>query len=220
MAGQVIWASQVREQVSDESVGGGKGGGPTQRGYSYSISFAVGLCEGEIFGVDRVWANGEILQRSGLTVRVHTGSDSQGPDPVIAATEPGDVPAFRGTAYIVFEDFPLDEFGTRLPIINAEVVRGVKKGGRMEDLIQSVNLLPGTGEFALSPTIIEETPSVGVTIPSNMNSFTGQADLLTSLDQLQAELPNCRHVNIISAWFGSSLDAGECLVQPGAERRV
>jgi hypothetical protein len=53
-----------------------------------------------------------------------------------------------------------------------------------------------------------------------MNSFTGQADLLTSLDQLQAELPNCRHVNIISAWFGSSLDAGECLVQPGAERRV
>jgi hypothetical protein len=166
MAGQVIWASQVREQVSDESVGGGKGGGPTQRGYSYSISFAVGLCEGEIFGVDRVWANGEILQRSGLTVRVHTGSDSQGPDPVIAATEPGDVPAFRGTAYIVFEDFPLDEFGTRLPIINAEVVRGVKKGGRMEDLIQSVNLLPGTGEFALSPTIIEETPSVGVTNPT------------------------------------------------------
>lgn len=218
LAGQVIWASQVREQVNDESVGG-KGGGPTQRTYSYSISFAVGLCEGEILGVDRVWANGEILQRAGLTVRVHTGSDTQGPDPVIAATEPGTVPAFRGTAYIVFEDFPLDDYGARLPIINAEIVRGVKRGGRMEDLIRSVNLLPGTGEFALSPTIVEETPTVGVTIPSNMNSFTGQADLLTSLDQLQAELPQCRHVNIISAWFGSSLNAGACLVQPGAERR-
>lgn len=218
LAGQVIWASQVREQVSEESIGG-KGGGPTQRNYSYSISFAVGLCEGEILGVDRVWANGEILQRAGLTVRVHTGSDTQGPDPVIAATEPGLVPAFRGTAYIVFEDFPLDEYGARLPIINAEVVRGVKRGGRMEDLIQSVNLLPGTGEFALSPTIVEETPSVGVTIASNMNSFNGQADLLTSLDQLQAELPNCRHVNIVSAWFGSALDAGACLILPGAERR-
>jgi hypothetical protein len=218
LAGQVIWASQVREQVSEESVGG-KGGGPTQRNYSYSISFAVGLCEGEILGVDRVWANGEILQRSGLTVRVHTGSDTQGPDPVIAATEPGIVPAFRGTAYLVFEDFPLDDYGARLPIINAEVVRGVKRGGRMEDLVQSVNLLPGTGEFALSPTIVEETPTVGVTAPFNMNSFTGQADLLTSLDQLQAELPNCRHVNIICAWFGSSLDAGDCEVQPGAERR-
>lgn len=217
LAGQVIWASRVRESVTEESVGG-KGGGPVQRDYRYTISFAVGLCEGEILGVDRVWANGDILQRSGLTVRVHTGSDTQVPDPVIAATEPGAVPAFRGTAYIVFEDFPLDDYGTRLPSINAEIVRGVRRGGRMEDLIQSVNLLPGTGEFALSPTVVEETPEVGVSVASNMNSFTGQADLLTSLDQLQAELPNCRHVNIISAWFGTSIDAGECEVHPGAER--
>lgn len=218
LAGQVIWASQVREVSTEENVGG-KGGGPTRRDYSYSISFAVGLCEGEILGIDRIWANGEILSRAGTTIRVHTGSETQGPDPVIAATESGEVPAFRGTAYIVFEDFPLDDYGARLPIINAEVVRGVKRGGRMEDLIQSVNLLPGTGEFALSPIIIEETPSVGVTIPSNMNSFAGQADLLTSLDQLQAELPHCRHVNIISAWFGTSLNAGSCQVRPGTERR-
>jgi len=217
LAGQVIWASQVREQLSEEAVGG-KGGGPTRRDYSYSISFAVSLCEGEILGVDRIWVNGEILQRAGLTVRVHTGSEVQGPDPVIAATEPNEVPAFRGTAYIVFEDFPLDDYGSRLPIINAEVVRGIRRGGRMEDLIQSVNLMPGTGEFALSPTIVEEVPSVGVTIPANMNSFTGQADLLTSLDQLQAELPNCHHVNIIASWFGSSIDAESCLIRPGVER--
>lgn len=217
LAGQVIWASQVREQFSEAQVGG-KGGGPTQRDYSYSISFAVGLCEGEILGVDRIWVNGEVLQRAGLTVRVHTGSDLQGPDPVIAATEPGDVPAFRGTAYILFEDFPLDDYGSRLPIINAEVVRGIRRGDRMEDLIQSVNLMPGTGEFALSPTIVEDTPSVGVNIPANMNSFSGQADLLTSLDQLQAELPNCKHINIISSWFGTSINAGTCLVQPGVER--
>lgn len=218
LAGQVIWASQIRETATEESVGSGKGGGPTRRDFSYSISFAVGLCEGEILGVDRIWANGEILARNGLTIRVHTGSDKQGPDPVIAATEAGAVPAFRGTAYIVFEDFPLDDYGARLPSINAEVVRARRRGGRMEDLIQSVNLLPGTGEFALSPTIVEETPAIGVSVPSNMNSFTGQADLLTSLDQLQAELPNCRHVNIISAWFGTSLDAGSCEIHPGAER--
>ncbi len=217
LAGQVIWASQVREAVTEETVGG-KGGGPVQRNYSYTVSFAVGLCEGEILGVDRIWANGEILQKSGLTVRVHTGSETQGPDPVIDATEPGPVPAFRGTAYIVFEDFPLDDYGARLPSINAEIVRAVRQGGQMEKKIRSVNLLPGTGEFALDPQIVEETPRVGVTIPTNMNSFTGEADLIASLDQLQAELPNCRHVNIISAWFGSSLSAGECRIQPGAER--
>ena len=218
MAGQVIWASRVREIVTEESVGG-KGGGPVQRNYSYTVSFAVGLCEGEILGVDRIWANGELMARSGLTVRIHNGSDTQGPDPVIAATEPGPVPAFRGTAYIVFEDFPLDDYGARLPIINAEVVRAVSRGGRMEELVRSVNLLPGTGEFALSPTVVEETPSPGVSVPSNMNSFTNEADLITSLDQLQAELPNCRHVSIISAWFGTSLDAGACEIHPGAEKR-
>ena len=217
LAGQVIWSSRVRETVTEESVGG-KGGGPVRRDYSYSVSFAVGLCEGEILGVDRLWANGEILARSGLTVRVHTGSETQGPDPVIAATEGGDVPAFRGTAYIVFEDFPLDDYGGRLPSINAEVVRAVRRGGRMESLIRSVNLLPGTGEFALDPRVVEETPTVGVSIPTNMNNFTGQADMVASLDQLQAELPNCRHVNLISAWFGDSLDAGACLIRPGAER--
>lgn len=217
LAGQVIWASQVREITEDQTVNG-KGGGPTQRDYRYTISFAVGLCEGEIIGVDRIWANGEVLPLSNLTIRVHKGNETQNPDPVIAATEPGPVPAFRGTAYIVFEDFPLDEYGNRLPSINVEIIRGVEHSGRMEGLIQSVNLLPGTGEFALAPDIIEEIPAPGVTKPSNMNNFSGQADLLTSLDQLQRELPNCRHVNIISAWFGSSLDAGECLIQPGAER--
>ncbi|MEL6687430.1 MAG: glycoside hydrolase TIM-barrel-like domain-containing protein, partial [Pseudomonadota bacterium] len=217
LAGEVIWASQVRETQTDQSVGG-KGGGPTQLDYSYSISFAVSLCEGEILGVERIWANGEVLQRGDLTIRIHTGSETQGPDPVIAATEAGDIPAFRGTAYIVFEDFPLDDYGARLPSINAEVVRGLRGGGRMEEMIQSVNLLPGSGEFALSPTIVEETPAPGKTIPSNMNNLSGQADLLTSLDQLQAELPNCRHVSLISSWFGTSLDAGECEIHPGAER--
>lgn len=215
LAGQVIWASQVRETVTEEEVGGK--GGPSQRNYSYTISFAVGLCEGEILGVDRIWANGEILPLDGLTVRIHTGSESQGPDSIIAATESGDVPAFRGTAYMVFEDFPLDDYGTRLPLINAEVVRRTRGDGGMEQLIRSVNLLPGTGEFALSPTIVEEAVSVGQTKASNMNSLTGQADLLTSLDQLQAELPNVEHVSIITSWFGSSLDCAECDIQPGIE---
>ncbi|MEM7728925.1 MAG: glycoside hydrolase TIM-barrel-like domain-containing protein [Pseudomonadota bacterium] len=219
LAGQVIWASQVRETSSEQSVGG-KGGGPTQRTYAYTISFAVALCEGEILGVDRIWANGEVLQRGDLEIRVHTGSEWQGPDPVVAATEETDVPAVRGTAYIVFEDFPLEDYGTRLPIINAEVVRGLRRGGRMETMIQAVNLLPATGEYALSTQIAEEVRRPGLTIATNVNSLSGQVDLLESLDQLQAELPNCRHVNLISAWFGTSMDAGACQVLPGAEQAV
>ena len=127
LAGQVIWASRIRETVSEEPVQSGKGGGPTQRNYSYSISFAVGLCEGEILGIDRLWANGAPLQIAGLVSRVYRGTEDQLPDSIISAIEGGTtsrgVPSFRGTAYIVFEDFPLDAFGARLPQINAEVIR-------------------------------------------------------------------------------------------------
>jgi len=106
LAGQVIWASHVRETTTETPVGG-KGGGPTQREFSYSISFAIGLCEGEIAGVERIWANGAPLETTGLDMRVYRGTKDQMPDPIIAATEGKEAPGFRGTAYVVFEDFPL-----------------------------------------------------------------------------------------------------------------
>jgi len=122
LAGQVIWASRLKEIVTEERVQGGKGGGPTQRNYSYTISFAIGLCEGEILGVDRLWANGVPLNNPEVVRRIYKGSDTQLPDPIISVID-GAVPAFRGTAYMVFEDFPLDDYGARLPQINAEVIR-------------------------------------------------------------------------------------------------
>lgn len=222
LAGQVIWASRIRETATEERVSGGKGGGPTQRNFSYSISFAIGLCEGEILGVDRIWANGNVLQTAGLTMRCYKGSDSQAPDPIIMATERESVPAFRGTAYLVFEDFPLDDFGARLPQINVEVIRVPESQDgtpRLERLIKSVCLLPGSGEFSYAPQIIEESPRPGVTRPINMNNLSGAADIELALDQLEAQLPNCRNVSIISAWFGSDLRCGECEIRPGVERR-
>lgn len=222
LAGQVIWASHLREIRTEEEVQSGKGGGPTRSNYSYTMSFAVGLCEGEILGVDRLWANGEPLATAGVTMRVYKGTSDQMPDPVISATEGGDVPAFRNTAYIVFEDFPLDGFGVRLPQINAEVIRIPPSHGdqqKMEYLVKSVNLLPGSGEFAYATDIVEETPEPGVTRPINMNNLSGQADILLALDQLEDQLPNCRHVSIIVSWFGTDLRCGECEIRPGVETR-
>ena len=222
LAGQVIWASRIRETATEERVSSGKGGGPTQRNFSYSISFAIGLCEGEILGVDRIWANGSVLQTAGLNMRVYTGSEAQAPDPIISATEGANIPAFRGTAYIVFEDFPLDEFGARLPQINVEAIRvppTPTEQPRLEHLIKSVCLLPGSGEFSYSTQIIEETPRPGVTRPVNMNNLSGVADIELALDQLEAQLPNCKNVSIISAWFGTDLRCGDCEIRPGTERR-
>jgi len=170
LAGQVIWASHVRE-ISTETPVGGKGGGPTQTDFTYTISFAIGLCEGEIAGVERIWANGAPLETRGLDMRVYRGTEDQMPDPILAATEgaaSGGAPAFRGTAYVVFEDFPLANYGNRLPQLNFEVVRSGKRLGRLENLIQSVNLLPGSGEFAYATEIVEERVRPGETRPLNM----------------------------------------------------
>jgi hypothetical protein len=221
LAGQIIWSSHIRESSSEMPVGGkgGIGGGPTQTDYSYSISFAVGLCEGEITGIERIWANGAPLDVAGLDMRVYRGTEDQNPDPIISATEGGNAPAFRGTAYLVFEDFPLGGFGNRLPQLNIEIIRTGNRVGRLESLIQSVNLLPGSDEFVYATDIVEEGIRPGETRPLNMNNLSGKADIEVALDQLQGQLPNCSNVSIVSSWFATSTDIATCQIRPGVERR-
>jgi len=222
LAGQVIWASRLKENVTEERVQSGKGGGPTQRNYSYSISFAIGLCEGEILGVDRIWANGAPLNIPGLVTRIYKGTEDQLPDPIISAVE-GSVPAFRGTAYMVFEDFPLDDFGSRLPQINAEIIRvppAQNEAPRLETMVRGVNLIPASGEFAYASEIAEETPTPISARPINMNNLSGRSDIELALDQLETQLPHVKNVSIITAWFGTDLRCGHCQIRPGVETKT
>ncbi len=221
LAGQVIWASRLKE-TSTTSRQGGKGG-PKVREYSYSISFAVGLCEGEIQSVDRIWVNGQTLTTAGLTFRVYNGTDSQLPDPIISAVD-GTVPAFRGTAYIVFEDFPLDDYGARLPQINVELTRVPPSSSdepRLETLVTGVHLLPSSGEFAYSTDIVEDISSPsgasGTAKPINMNNISGNSDIVQAVDQLETALPNCKNVSLVISWFGDDLRVGHCAIRPGVE---
>lgn len=126
--GTVIWAGDLVE-VASETETGGKGG-PTQTtvNYSYFGNFAVALCEGPIAGVLRVWAGPEKrliydgITLEGGTMRVYLGDETQEPDPLIEADKGvGNVPAYRGTAYAVFENFPLEKDGNRLPFLTFEV---------------------------------------------------------------------------------------------------
>ncbi|MDB5421106.1 MAG: transfer agent orfg15, like protein, partial [Brevundimonas sp.] len=92
VTGQVIWAARFLERRQESR--GGKGG-PRTVDYQYSLSFAVALCEGAINGVGRVWADGQPLDLSGVTMRVHRGTEDQTPDPLIEAVE-GAASAYRG----------------------------------------------------------------------------------------------------------------------------
>ncbi|NOW44877.1 hypothetical protein FHW96_001023 [Novosphingobium sp. SG751A] len=125
VGGTIIWATDLSEHSSTS--GGGKGQASTTT-YSYTSSFAVALASRPIIGIGRIWADGKLLRGSsgdlkvGGTLRIHDGTEDQARDPLMASLLGGDLcPAFRGTAYVVFEDLQLGEFGNRIPSLNFEV---------------------------------------------------------------------------------------------------
>lgn len=213
LAGEVIWASRYREH---EHSHGSKGGG--RKTYGYTVSLAVGLCEGEIAGLGRVWANGEPVDRATLDMRIYQGTADQQPDPLIETIEGVAAPAFRDTAYVVFEDLDLEPFGGRIPSFAFEVLRP-GKGDALERAIQGVNLIPGSGEFALSTRRVNRVLGPGHELAENRHSWSGQSDILASLDQMQRDLPHCRSVQVVLSWFGTDLRCGVCELHPGVETR-
>ncbi len=110
----MIWATRLEEEAvySRTRPKGGKGGvgaskASTDVSYRYHANVAIGLCEGPIAFVRRIWADGKPFDMTGATVRVHRGLEDQDPDPLIVAKQgAGGAPAYRGLAYVVFERLP------------------------------------------------------------------------------------------------------------------
>ena len=176
IGGQVIWASDFQESTT--TTGGGKGGPrqPSVTRYSYSVSLAIALCEGEIASVPRVWADGEEVSPLDLNMTVYRGTPDQAPDPVMEAIEgAGKVPAYRGTAYVVMENIALDRFGNRVPQFSFEVIRGAQPGSAEFDLdpaqlVRGVALMPGTGEYALASSAVNYSGGPGDMRAANTHS--------------------------------------------------
>lgn len=218
VAGQVIWASRFREHKTTQS--SGSKGGPRVTTYDYTVSFAVALGEGPVLAVQRAWANGEAFDLSQVTHRLYRGDDTQDADPLIEMIE-GAAPAYRGTAYIVFEDLPLDDFGNRIPQLSFEIVR-VPPGSDTPGLdasVTGVNIIPASGEFVYATEIVRERLRRGQERALNANSGEARADFLVSLDQLEADLPRVNRAALTVGWFGTSVAAGSCEIHPGAETR-
>jgi hypothetical protein len=212
VAGQVIWATALTEQAS----GGGKGS-PRGRSYSYTANFAVGLCEGPIAGIGRIWADGKELDQAGLTIRVHRGTGDQPADPLIVAKEgASDTPAYRGLAYVVFENLPLDDFGSRIPQLTCEVLRPV---GRLEERVRALVIIPGATEFGYEPAVHVRDFGFGRSAPETRHTRRDGANFDVAMDEAQALCPNLESVSLVVAWFGDDLRAGPCTIRPAVERR-
>lgn len=220
LGGQLIWATRFEEEVTvsvARSKSGGKGGRARktyESTYSYYANLAIGLCEGPVAFIRRIWVDGRELDAATVTMRVHHGRETQEPDPLIAAKEAGEAPAYRGLAYVVFERFPLAEYGNRVPQFDFEVVRAVDGLGGM---IRAVSLIPGAGEFVYDTRPVSHEPEPGVSESLTRHQLYGGSDVDTALGHLFALCPRLRTVSLVVTWFGDDLRAGACSVAPRVE---
>lgn len=243
LAGNVIWARPIKEVRVETTTttsqrggkGGGGGGGKTsqsQVSYEYFATLAISISEGPIDEVVRVYADAKILDDSLLQAsqgkyNVYLGTESQLPDPIMEGFEgAGNVPAYRGTAYIVIQDFPLAAFGNRIPNFTFEVKRNVRFYPAVEDKIKDVVMIPGAGEFVYSPSIVykqnteiagAQVVASGPQVPLNMHNFEATANVNVAVDQLLKTFPNLEWVALVVSWFATSTDAGTCTIIPKVE---
>lgn len=153
VAGSVIWATDLVEHTDTQ--GGGKNK-PKVTTYSYTASFAVALSSRPILDVGRIWADGNLLRgaagdlKAGGQMRIYNGYGDQAVDPLIAQLE-GEAlcPAFRGLAYVVFEDLELGDFFNRIPALTFEVIaddRNLTLSDLFNGVVDDVDaVLPLTG---------------------------------------------------------------------------
>lgn len=130
----------VKRWVVTSTSSGGKGGGKKkqeQRTEHVYRTYAIGVCEGPITAFSRIWRNNKLVYDGRGTewgtknnavflkkFRLYFGGWSQMPDPALQSIwGAGNVPAYRGTAYMVALDEDLTDQGGMVPQWLFEVER-------------------------------------------------------------------------------------------------
>ncbi len=130
-AGNVIYAEDLEEVMTETEVGGKGGPSQTTITYSYYGTFAVLIGFGPCRGVRRIWADAVLIYDGRIQTPMppdfdfvfYRGDETQLADPTMeAALGVDQVPGYRGFSYIVFNRMPLERFGNRLPSITVEVL--------------------------------------------------------------------------------------------------
>lgn len=152
--GNVFWLenNKLKETVHKKKSGGkGGGGSQTIKTYTYSATFALGLCKGPIAGIRRIWIRNELwydagsddpgtIEASNLAASsftLYTGSETQLPDSRMQATlGVANVPGYRGLAYIVFKDLQLAKYNNSLQALQIKIEIVSLLGDTLSEIIE------------------------------------------------------------------------------------
>lgn len=227
--GQIIWATQFKETKNVETTktkSGGKGGGGSSTTtktttYTYSISLAIAFCKGSPkASISRMWADGDEIDMSLLDFVFYPGDDTQNPDPTIEEVQGvGNVPAYRGTAYIVIKDMQLADYGNRVPQITAEIVVPLETDDPvdMQNSAEAYCLIPASGEHIYDPQQVNVFTGSKTTKPDNVHNAFREPDVIRGMKNLVRMQNDLKSVLLVVAWFGDDLRAGNCTIEPRHE---
>lgn len=181
-----VQAPVIKKVKQKSSSSGGKGGGSkkqpdtiVERVYR---TYAIRICEGPITGIIRVWRNNKLVYDARGTdwgnanngvflagARFYLGGWDQLPDPTLQAIWGSDnVPAHRGTAYMVIINEDLTDMGGSVPqylfeVERAEYLAVTSKPYPMQDIqaIESASSAVVSARFdpVRIPDTIEATDS-------------------------------------------------------------
>ena len=185
IGGNIMYMSLPIRKMVKTYVGeaGGKGGSKKKKQYQdvehvYRY-YAIRVCEGPITGYRRIWRNGALVYdgRKGSdwgaknnhlffeTYRLYTGSWGQMPDSVLQSQQEMDIPAYRGTAYLVANNEDLTDFGGAIPQWQFEVVRS--EGYYLTSRPYALEDTPSSGVVAVGA---KQSPSTAVTESSGVKT--------------------------------------------------
>lgn len=236
VSGNVIWADKIKEHAHHHArkIKGRKGMGKTtvsSTTYTYTISLAIAICAGPIDCLLNIWADSKILTQGNYNLRLYTGNEEQMPDPLIEAHQgAGKTPAYRGLAYIVIENFPLGDYGNRIPNFSFQIRKQAKSiEQNVEQLIESICIIPGSGEFVYDPkrqylsnisyTYNNQLIQIGKNQVINENNYQQKTDAELSTQQLLNTCSNLKWVSPVVVWFADNLDASKCNILPAVENK-
>lgn len=192
--GSIIWMSDVGERVKTIKRRT-KTETETYLEYHYTVSVAIGLCEGEVSSIGKIWADDVLISdgANGGSVRVYHGKDDQEPDQLLESLYDEDAPRFRGLAYVMIQELDISQFGNKIPQFSCEVTRYCRDKSSIESLVESIVVIPGCGEFVYDTKVQRENCGSGL-VSVNQHHRPGIANAVVSLEQLKGIFPNVEWV--------------------------
>ncbi|WP_049974543.1 phage tail protein [Azospirillum sp. B4] len=119
-APNLFWYDDFTSRAVASDSGGGKGGGSKSTTQAYSCAVAMGLCEGAVASIGRVWADKDDTTLAKLNLTLFTGTADQAPFAALYAKHADQALAYPYTAYVASPSYDLGSSAS-LPNHNFEV---------------------------------------------------------------------------------------------------